>query len=239
MPSNSDKHLHYIFFTIFILIQVFLLLFNGSTYGGADNIGHYQIARYSFKYPELFLDLWGKPVYTTLVAPFTLYGYKAAKAFNLILTLLTLWMSSKITDHLFPGRSVFAIILIAFSPVYFLLAISCLTEILFSFVLIAAIFLFIKNRYSLSAVVISFIPFIRTEGFIILPVFALAFLLKRSHLSVFLLFTGTLIYSLTGYFVSGDILWVVNQMPYSLGESIYGSGRLFHFIEKSPDIFGI
>jgi len=223
----------------FILLQVFLLLFNGSTYGGADNINHYQIARHAFKYPELFLDLWGKPVYTTLLAPFTLFGYTIARAFNILIAVLTLWLSFKTAKYLYPGSSVFTVILIAFSPVYFLLVISCLTEVLFSFILIAAIYLFIRDRYSLSAIVISFMPFVRTEGAVLLPLFALALLLKRRPLEILWLSTGILLYSLTGYFVFGDILWLINKMPYSLGESIYGHGDLFHFIEKSPEIFGV
>jgi len=239
MSANAEKHISYIFFSSFILLQVFLLLFNGSTYGGADNINHYQIARYAFKYPELFLDLWGKPVYTALLAPFTLFGYTVARAFNILIAVLTLWLSFKTAKHLYPGSSVFTIILIAFSPVYFFLVISCLTEVLFSFILIAAIYLFIRNRYSLSAVVISFIPFVRTEGIILLPLFALALLLKRRPFEILWLSTGIILYSLSGYFVFDDILWLINRMPYSLGESIYGRGDLFHFIEKSPEIFGI
>ena len=239
MPGSAEKHLHYIFLTAFIIIQVFFLLFNLSTYGGADNIVHYQTARYSFKYPELLLDLWGRPVYTTLLAPFTLYGYNFAKAFNLVIACLTLYLSSRIANRLYPGSSIFTIILIAFSPVYFFLVISCLTEVLFSFVLIVSIYFFIKRRFSLSAVIISFIPFVRIEGVIILPLFALALLLKRRPIPILWLFAGIIFYSLTGYFVFGDILWLINKMPYSLGESIYGSGDLFHFVEKSPGIFGI
>ena len=39
-----------------------MLLFGKSEYGfgGADNINHYQIARYAFSNPELFFDLWGE-----------------------------------------------------------------------------------------------------------------------------------------------------------------------------------
>ena len=241
MGKISEKQLLYIFFTTFILLQVFFLLFGESAYGygGADNIAHFQIAKYSFKYPELFLDLWGKPVYTALLAPFAVIGYKVAKAFNLIVAVITLFLSSKIAKKLFPGSSLITIVLIAFAPVYFLLAITCLTEVLFSLVLVAAVYLFIKNRFVLSAVVLSFIPFVRSEGIVLLPVFALAFFLQRSSRSILFLAVGAVFYSIIGYFVFGDILWTIHKQPYSLGESIYGSGSIFHFVKNSNTIFGI
>lgn len=241
MGKLSEKHLLYGFLSAYILLQFFLLLFSDSAYGygGADNIAHYQIARYSFKYPELFLDLWGKPVYTTLSAPFAQFGYNMAKAFNLVVAVLILLLSARIANRLFPGSSLFTIVLIAFSPVYFLLSVSCLTEILFAFVLVAAVYLFVNNKYILSALVLSFLPLVRSEGIVILPVFAVALFLNRSYRSISFLLFGSVFYSMVGYFVFGDILWLVNKLPYSLGESIYGSGSLFHFVKHSPSIFGI
>lgn len=241
MGKISEKQLLYVFFSSFILLQVYILLFGESAYGygGADNIAHFQIAKYAFKYPELFLDLWGKPVYTTLLAPFALIGYKVAKAFNLIVAVLTLLLSAKIAKKLFPGSSLITIVLIAFAPVYFLLAISCLTEVLFSLVLVAAVYYFIENRFALSAVVLSFIPFVRSEGIVLLPIFALAFFLQHSYRSILFLAVGAVFYSIIGYFVFGDILWTIHKQPYSLGESIYGSGSLFHFVKNSNTIFGI
>jgi len=241
MNKHSEKHLLYGFFSALILLQVFRLLFSDSAYGygGADNIAHYQISRFSFKYPELFLDLWGKPVYTTLSAPFAQLGYHIAKAFNLIISVLTLLFSAKIAGRLFPGSSIFIVILTAFAPVYFLLSVSCLTEILFSFVLIVAVYLFIREKYIAAAVVLSFLPLVRNEGIVILPVFAVALFLSRSYRSIPFLLFGIVIYSITGFFVYGDILWLINRLPYSLGESIYGKGNLLHFVKNSPDIFGI
>jgi hypothetical protein len=240
MNKISERHLLYSFFVLFFLMQFFILLFSGSTYGygGADNITHYQIAKYAFKYPALFLDLWGKPVYTTLLAPFALLGYHAAKFFNLVAALLTLWISAKISNRLYPGSSLFTVILIAFSPIYFLLAVSCLTEVMFSLVLITALWLFLNDRFPASAAVLSFLPFVRSEGIVILPVFALAFILKKSYRSVLYLAAGTALYSIIGYFHYGDILWVLHKQPYSLGKSLYGSGSLFHFIRERNSIFG-
>jgi hypothetical protein len=243
--ANSDKlfgkNAFYPFFAGYILLQFFLLLFSDSPYGfgGADNIAHFQIARYSFKYPELLLDLWGKPVYTALSAPFAQLGYGAAKAFNLVVSVLTLLLSARIAQKLFPGSSLFVVVFIAFSPVYFLLSVSCLTEILFAFVLVGAVLQFVNKRYLLAALVISFLPLVRSEGIVILPVFAVALFLTRAYRAIPFLFFGTVFYSIIGFFVFDDIFWLKNKLPYSLGESLYGSGSVFHFVKHSPSIFGI
>ncbi|MEN8115691.1 MAG: hypothetical protein ABFS16_01855 [Bacteroidota bacterium] len=239
MDKTLEKHaLNFVLVAIIILQTVFLFL-NTRTFGGADNNTHYQIAKYAFKYPELFLDLWGKPVFTTLLAPFTVLGFKFAKIFNLLIALITLLLTSKLTKKLFGGGAVFTVILVAFSPAYFMLSLSHLTEVLFSLVLVLSVYFFYQNRFWLSALVLSFIPFVRTEGIILLPVFAVALILKRSYRSVLFLAAGTLFYTIVGYFVFGDILWLLHKMPYSMGESVYGSGSLFHFIENRNDIFGL
>ena len=110
--SNWKEHLLYAFFTVFILLQVFFLLFSSSAYGigGADNIAHFQIARYAFSHPELFLDLWGKPVYTTLCAPFAQLGFLVAKFFNVIVAVVATYLNYRIGKELYPRSSFYVLI---------------------------------------------------------------------------------------------------------------------------------
>lgn len=236
--GRLNRHLIYLVCTFLILLQVFVLLFSTSTYGGADNIGHYQIAKYSFKYPRLFLDLWGKPVYTTLSAPFAQLGYGVARAFNILLFIVALLFTARVSEKILKGSSLFVMILAAFSPVYYFLATTCLTEVLFSLTIVASVFLFTERRFMWAAILISFIPFVRTEGVVFLPVFLLALLLKKQYKSIVFLLTGTIFYTLVGFLVFKDLLWLIHQMPYSMGDSIYGHGSLLHFIEHRNEIFG-
>ncbi|MFV0593497.1 MAG: hypothetical protein ACK5M7_19150 [Draconibacterium sp.] len=235
----TENYILFAILSLIVLIQIAFLFLNTTTYGGADNITHYQVARYAFKYPRLFLDLWGKPLYTTLVAPFALMGFSVAKAFNLLVAVITLILSAKNAKKMFVASSAFTIVFIAFSPVYFFLMLSCLTEVLFSLVAVMAVYFFLKNKWLAAAIILSFIPFVRTEGMVLLPVFAVAFLLKKQYKAIPFLLLGTLFYSIIGFFVFNDALWLIHQMPYSLGDSDYGSGSLFHFIKKSNYIFGI
>ncbi|QGY43250.1 hypothetical protein GM418_06130 [Maribellus comscasis] len=239
MKRSPEKRLLFLFFFLLTVLQVVLLFLNEKTFGGADSVSHFQIARYSFKYPQLFLDLWGKPLYTTFSAPFALLGFKGAQSFNLLVAMVTLWFIFKLSQEFFPQAGLFTVVLAAFAPVYFILMNSCLTEVLFSFVLIVSVYFFVKNKYILSALILSFIPYVRSEGIVFFPVFALAFILARSYRSVFFLATGTLFYSLIGFWVFDDILWLIHHFPYPTGESVYGSGSLFHFVKNSNFIFGV
>jgi len=239
ISEKTEKKLLWFFLSALFLLQLLFIFLNEKTFGGADSITHFQTTRFAFKYPELFLNHWGKPVYTTLSAPFAVFGFKMAQAFNLLTGLLALWFVYKIAKQIFSEGALYMVVFTAFAPIYFLLMTACLTEILFSLVLVISVWLFIKSRFIFAAIVLSFLPFVRTESIVILPIFAVAFLLKREWIPVLFLITGTIFYSVVGYFVFHDFFWIVNRFPYPQGDSVYGSGSLFHFIKKSNYIFGI
>lgn len=239
MLNDTKRHVYYITLTAMVLIQFFLLLFNGDSFVGADNLNNFQIARYSFKYPVLFLDLSGNPVYSTLLTPFTLLGYNTAKAFNLIVAVLTLVITAKLSDKLFKGSSNYAIILTAFSPVYFFLMITCFPEVLFSLFTVGAIYLFCKNKFYSSAILLSFIPFICFDGVLLFPVFAIAFLMKRNYWPILFLSLGIVFYTLIGLFAFGDWLWILHKFPSTVKQHVFESGSLFQLIKNSSIIFGV
>lgn len=219
MFKPEENNRLYLFFSCFILIQVFSLLFSQSIsgYGGLENIFQYRNAKFSFAHPDLLFG--SNPFYTLLLAPFAQFGYIIAKAFNLLLAVFILLISARIVNKLFPGSEIFALILIGFSPVFFQLSASCLPDILFGFLLVSAIYLFILKRFYFSALVISFIPFVLPQGFLILFVFAVVFILKQGYRFIPFLLTGTVLYSVVVFFVFGDLL----QLFQNIHESIEGS----------------
>ena len=66
---------------------IFLAFFTGVPAGGADNYAHFNISRWAFRYPSLFLDHWGKPLYTILAVPFAQFGFVAVRILNSVLSL--------------------------------------------------------------------------------------------------------------------------------------------------------
>lgn len=222
----------FIFFTILAFVS------EGS-WGGADSIVHYRIAHYAFKYPHLFLDLWGKPLFTILSAPLAQLGYNYMKLFNVIVAIATAFFSWKVLEIIKLKCSYLVIPAILFAPIYFVMVPSAMTELLFGLIIILALYFFFKDKFIFSAIAISFLPFARNEGFILIPLFLGALLLKKKYKSLPFLLTGFVFFSLIGWKHFGSFFWILKNNPYTGAANLYGSGSLLHFVDRSPQIFGI
>ncbi len=208
--------------------------------GGADNYAHFNIARWAFRYPHLFLDHWGKPVFTILSAPFAQLGFPTVRIFNTICGLLTAWYAYKLASLFQFKYSWFAAVVVVFTPIYFIMMSTGMTEVIFSLILVVSVYLFFREKYFLSAIIISFIFLARTEGLAFLLPFLIAIILKRQYKAIPLLATGFVVLSFIGWvYHYHDILWLINERPYAKGgPSVYGRGSWYHFIEVMPNYFG-
>jgi hypothetical protein len=225
------------FIAVLLILAVVALLSDG-IYDTGDGILHYQIARWSWHHPELFLHHWGKPVFTLLASPFAQFGYKGAVFFNLLCHAGTAWVTWRIAVRLKCDHAVIAPILVLAAPISWGVWQSGLTEPLFALTLMSGIYFIVAGRYSNGALLLSLLPFVRTEGFLLLPLFAIYFLIRREFVAASLLCAGTIIYSVIGgIFVYNDFLWVVHGNPYK-GESNYGHGELLYFVARNEFLFG-
>jgi hypothetical protein len=205
--------------------------------GETDSITHYQIARYAFKYPHFFLDTWGKPLFTILSSPLAQFGYTGAVLFNLICGLLSAWFAYLIAKCLGYRHAWVAIVFTVFTPVYLFIMYTSLTEILFSTVLMAAIYLFISKRFIWAAVVISLIPFARAEGMMYILLFIPAFIWMKQYKVLPFLLTGFVAFSIAGWPLYHDLLWFFTKMPYSSSSSaLYGHGSFWFYFEMLDEI---
>lgn len=228
---------------LFLLIPMGLFVWiavNSSRFaGGEDGVMHHLFARYAPQHPANLLDLWAKPVYVLLSVPFAQFGFLGSLIFNILLACLSSWLVWKTAENMKLRFPWLGAVLLLSSTVYFYCASSSTTEILFSFILSWAIFEVTKGRYWLAALLVSFLPFVRSEGYGIILVFALGFLTLRSWKALPFLGLGFLVYSVVGFWHYHDILWVWNTHPYRDASGIYGSGPLWHFIGKPTEIWGI
>ncbi|MCX6242229.1 MAG: hypothetical protein NTX43_10525 [Bacteroidetes bacterium] len=224
---------------VFILLLVLSFLSQGY-YGGADNINHYFLSRYSFLYPKFFLDPWGRPLYTILSSPFAQFGFQGIKVFNVILGTLSAWLLMKTARELKVNPSWIGIIILCFTPLYMIMLFTAMTEILFSFVFICSLYLFFSKRYIAAAIVISFLPFARSEGYFMIPVIFLGLFLKRQWKAIPFLGLGFVFFSLIGAYQFRDLLWVIRKNPYPLVHSLYHTpGDFWSFIRQADITFGI
>jgi hypothetical protein len=225
---------------VILIIGIALFIIQGlstGVSGETDSITHYQMARFAFLHPEYFLNHWGKPLFTILSSPLAQFGYKGAVAFNLICGLLSAWFAYLIAKRLEYQHAWVAIVFTIFTPVYLFIMFTSLTEILFSLVLISAIYLFIARRYIWSAVVISLIPFARAEGMIFIILFIPAFIWIKQYKSLPFLLTGFVIFSIVGWPLYHDLFWFFTRMPYNnSGYALYGSGSFWYYFGMLDEI---
>lgn len=236
--AQINRYIRVIFALLFFVLSAIALLSEG-IFDTGDGILHYQIARWSWKHPELLLHHWGKPVYTLLASPFAQFGYKGVVMFNMLCHLGAAWLTWRIAVRMKLPHATLAPFLVLFTPISWGVWQSGLTEPLFAVTLMSGIYFIVAGRYRTSALLLSLLPFIRTEGYLLLPLFALFFLLRREFFSAFLLSAGSLIYSIAGLIVvHHDFLWIINNNPYT-GDSRYGNGPLLYFVKQYEQLFGI
>ncbi len=206
-------------------------------YGGADSFMHYYFAKYAFEQPHLLLDHWGKPLFTLLASPFAQLGFMGVRVFNLCCGLVSAMLAFSTAQKLelkYPLVAGLMALTATLAPVVWL---SGLTEPLFGLVFILAIYFGATNKWLWSALVISFIPMVRTEGIIFLPLWIIGLVLMKQYKALPLTITGVLIYSIIGGIAGLGFDWVWAGSPYG-SAPVYGSGELLHFWNYREETFG-
>jgi len=219
-----------IFYTIHLL--------SDGVFDVGDGVHHYQLSRYSWQHPELFLHHWGKPFFILLSSPFAQFGYDGIVLFNVLCAVCTAWAAAACVRLLSSRFQATAGLLVLFTPLYLAVSISGLTEPLFGLVLMLSILLVLRKKFLAAALLISFLPFVRSEGFLLLPLFAIVLLIRGRWKLLPLLAAGTVAYSVIGGIYFEDFLWLIHQNPYRGAEEIYGSGPLWHFVPHFKYLLG-
>ena len=227
-------------FAIAGVVYILLVIFANGVNGGADTFVHYQMSRYSWIHHDLLLNQWGKPVFTVLFSPIAQFGLQAVIWANLLLIFFEAFLILKIANKLQLNRSWLAPLLFLTCPVVFDNAVSALTEIICALFLILFIHWSLKERFLLGALVLGFMPFARSEGFVILGIAAMFFFFTRRSKYIPLLLLGSIVMNTIGYWYTGFPLWIFDSNPYVHTEiTSYGSGSFFHFFIWSIPVFGI
>jgi hypothetical protein len=236
--ENENNVLVVVLSVLFVFFLIILWRTEGYI-GEADSLTHYRFSRYSWRFPEFLLHHWAKPLFTLLTSPFAQFGHSGVALFNLLAGLTSgylAWLSARKLGY----NSKYLIpVILFFMPVYSLNVLSGLTEVLFGLIIILTTYLCLDRKYLLAAIVISFSPMVRTEGIILIPVFGLFFLIMKQYRYIPWFITGSVVYSIVGYYYYNDFFWLITQMPYAEGTvDLYGKGRITYFVDLSPKIFG-
>ena len=214
--------------TLFIVIALY---FDG-TGGNGDSVFHYLYARYAWEDYSLFFNHWAKPLFTMVSSPFAQFGFTGIKIFNVLASSFSVLFAYKIAK-IFNLKYAHLIFIPLFAaPLFFRVMFSGLTEPFSAFLLTAFILLWLTNNRNWAIILISFVPFVRSEGLILLGVILVYLVWTKNWRYTPLLFVGHLIISLLGLAYYNDILWVFNKIPYAKLSSVYGDGNWTHFINQ-------
>lgn len=231
MSINTPKTSHSSAISLMVLLAipvVYFALFVPFETDTGDSVVHYFFARYAFTNPLFFLDHWAKPFFTLLASPLAQFGFGGMKLFNGLAGLFSAWLAYCIARKLELRFAWLAIVFVLFAPSYFVKLFSGYTEPLFGLVLVASVYLAIAHRPQSAAVILSFLPFIRSEGLIIIMVFVLYFVVRKEYKPILFLATGHIIYSLAGLLAGKNFLWIFTEIPYHV-VSVYGNGSFLHY----------
>lgn len=211
--------------------------------GGQDSWNHYLYARFALKHPELMGDQWGKPFFTVLAIPFAQFGIQGIYFMNIACTLGSAWFCYLAARRLGMRFPWMVTLFFLFQPIVFANTISGLTEPLNAFALSVFLYLVAAQKFIPAAILASFFPFFRSEGFILLGCSIPYFLVRRQFKIIPLLFSGTLLISVLGAISSGDIGWILTHNPYFKQEVEKrfdpGHGDFFHYLHSQKSISGL
>ncbi|MCU0370767.1 MAG: hypothetical protein MUC31_05085 [Bacteroidales bacterium] len=236
---HKDETIALALSTCFLIAFVLIAFFKEGTGDSGDSIEHFLISKFSFTHPELFLHHWGKPVFILLSSPFSQFGFTGIKIFNSLVAVLSGYFTYKTAARLRILHPYLSVFFLFGAPVYFIYIFSGMTEHLLGLALILSVYLIMKGKIIPSLLLVSFMPFMRSEGIVLILVFALFLLIKKKYRYLPLLLTGHIIYSLLGYFHYGDFLWIFNRIPYLKMGSAYGAGNWSDFIFKLYYVLGM
>lgn len=228
---STDKKDIALSLTVFSVLTAVAFFFRPTPESG-DSTLHYLFARYAFEHPVNFLNHWAKPVFTLLAAPFAQFGFGGIMMFNILLFSANVFLSLKLARHFQFNQPWLVVLFLVCAPLNMILAFSGLTEYLFAFGILSAVFSAARNRLLWSTAIVSFLPFIRSEGLLVIGVWFVFLLMKRQWKLVPLLALAHVVFAIAGSFYYADLFWVFNRIPYASLSSPYGQGSPFDFFHR-------
>ena len=236
----KNKKTLYLLFILSAFLYLLNLWLSPGFNGGADSITHYQISKYSWLHDYLLIDQWGKPIFTILFSPIAQFGFQAMNLANIALIFWGAWLSYLIARNLNLQKAHWVPFIVLFTPIVAGNSVSGLTEPICAIFLILFIYFATKEQWILGSILVGFMPFARSEGFVILTLIIVFFGMTRRWKYIPFLLIGTLIFNTIGYVITDKPLWILDNNPYiNTDINVYGSGSFFHFFQLALPIFGI
>jgi hypothetical protein len=236
--TQRDKR-PYAVLGIAVAVMALLALIGEGTGDEGDSVYHYLFARYAFEHPTNFFNHWAKPLFVMVAAPFAQLGITGVKLLNVAFWGVQVYCVIKIAEHFGIRRLWLLPIFAIMAPMNVTHTLSGLTEPMFAAWFAVSILLLLRRQYLAAYILFSFLPFVRSEGLIILCPLLLYALWRRHYQYILLFPLGHVVMAVAGKPVHDDYWWIFNKMTYRGLVSAYGSGPWDHFINNLPSVIGI
>jgi len=205
-----------------------------------DEAAHFLSMRRFWYDPSSILGTWAKPGFKLIYALPALLGNQAVTLFNCIISGLTVILSYKVAEELgfkWPGLS---IPLMAVQPFWVQLTFRNYSELISACLLIFTIWLHLRNRRNLAALVLTYLTLIRQEFYVFLVLYGLYMVYRRNWIVLILLGIGPLIYNGWGWLATGDSFYLINSVikTGSRYSNAYPRQGFNHYFIMSMVIFG-
>lgn len=197
----------------------------------SDGLQHFFTAQYAWNDGTFFLNHWGKPLFILFSSSFAQFGFKAYLFFNILVFFSTVlivfslfrkFKASPLSYFIFP-------ICCLLIPDYVEGICGGMTEPFFGFLMILTLYLAVNQKWILFAVVVSLLPFARSEGMLVVVMAGIFLLVIKEFKALPFLLLGFLLYSFTGKLLLNDWFWYFNNDPYPKN-SPYGNGQWYHYL---------
>ena len=214
----------------------------------ADGGIHYVLAHWAWRHPQLFVDVWSRPLFTLLYAFPALIGYQAARALTIAVCVATAHQTWRLADEHGWGRAPLVIPFLFLQPSFTLFIADTMTEPLYALVFVVALRLHLKDRVTVGALTASLLILIRPEGFFTIGLWALWLLRLRTPirsiastaLRTSLLGVGLFTWWLASWWITGDVLFIKHNWPsnWPFSGTIYGAPGFLSYPARLTEIIG-
>ena len=104
-------------------------------------------------------------------------------------------------------------------------------------------YLWLSDKKIAATLLFSFMPWIRTEGFVIIVPFLVFLVIDRKYKLIPLLLSATVLFNCLGWWQTGKPFWFISENPYFLVETeaerfAPGPGSILYYIKANKSIFG-
>lgn len=215
---------------------------SSSTYSD-DSIQHLLIARWSFKHPELLLDVWGRPGFTIPYALISQFGLAAVHMQSAVLAAIICGLAAYLAAEFAVEWYWLAAIFTGIQPEFARLSFAALTELPCAAYLTAALLAQRRQRWNIMALFAGLIPLARYETLPLLIFFAISLIKERRYWQLGLMALPMLIWNGFWALRLGDwtnLLFPIDRVLFQKGGSVafYGTGPWWHYISRLPVAFG-